>query len=304
MPVGDNFTSTSPVNILYRSPILTTLWFILTITPFAAMSSLAQVPAPAHTQAESMLSRHFGKETVNYFSSITQRHYRTSIHANTAPGSPLNRLSFLRNEHTFLSAALKHPTSRFVLLNNLAPLTRSPAELYYARYDEIKKYIPEDFFDKSEDDVVKEYDSRITFPHLIFLGLDESRKGDGINFKIYTGAPYFALDVTPKGSDEQQANAKDVLSSMEEKGLSFYQSRVVMSLSADEGKTLLLPFRVSCAANTHAHLNPCSRCIRSSPRSRRLEQPKQLLRHLRTHHAPCKRRNQARLSPDRRSPSG
>jgi hypothetical protein len=34
------------------------------------MSSLAQVPAPAHVQAESMLSRQFGKETVNYFSSI------------------------------------------------------------------------------------------------------------------------------------------------------------------------------------------------------------------------------------------
>lgn len=34
------------------------------------MSLLPQVPAPAHTQADSMLSRHFGKETVNYFSSM------------------------------------------------------------------------------------------------------------------------------------------------------------------------------------------------------------------------------------------
>lgn len=141
----------------------------------------------------------------------------------------------MRTEHAFLSAALKHPTTRFVLLNNLAPLTKSPSELHYARYDDIKKYIPEDFFDKSEEDVIRDYDSRITFPHLIFLGLDESRKGDGLNWKIYSGAPYFALDVTPKGSEEQQANAKDVVSHMEAQGMTFYQTRVVMTLSADEG---------------------------------------------------------------------
>lgn len=84
--------------------------------------------------------------------------------------------------------------------------------------------------------MIKDYDSRITIPHLIFLGLDESRKGDGLNWKIYSGVPYFALDVTPKGTEDQQANAKDVISSMEAKGLSFYQSRVVMTLSADEGE--------------------------------------------------------------------
>lgn len=28
-----------------------------------------QIPAPAHILADSMLSRHFGRETVNYFSS-------------------------------------------------------------------------------------------------------------------------------------------------------------------------------------------------------------------------------------------
>lgn len=148
----------------------------------------------------------------------------------------MNRLSFLRTEHTFLSAALKHPTTRFVLLNNLAPLTRSPSELYCARYDEIKKHVPEDLFDRSEEEVIREYDSRVTYPHLVFLGLDESRKGDGLTWKIYTGAPYFVLDVTPKGSEKQQSNAKDVISAMEAKGMTFFQTRVVMSLSADEGE--------------------------------------------------------------------
>ncbi|KAF7116329.1 hypothetical protein CNMCM5793_004495 [Aspergillus hiratsukae] len=181
------------------------------------MTNVPQVPAPAHILADSMLSRHFGRETVNYFSS-----------------SPLNRLSFLRSEHPFLSAALKHPSTRFILLKDLAPLTKSPSELYYAKYDEVRKLVPEDSFDKSEEEMIKHFDSRKTSATLIFLGLDETKKQGGLAWKVYTGAPYFALDVTPKGSEEQQANAKDIISTMEAQGLSFYQSRVVMTFSADE----------------------------------------------------------------------
>lgn len=83
--------------------------------------------------------------------------------------------------------------------------------------------------------MIKSYDSRKTHPTLIFLGLDESRKEEGMTWKIYSGMPYFAVDVTPKGSEEQQTAAKDVISVMEAKGLSFFQARVVMSFSADEG---------------------------------------------------------------------
>ncbi|KAJ6034393.1 hypothetical protein N7499_001598 [Penicillium canescens] len=181
------------------------------------MTTTPQIPAPAHTLADSMLSRHFGRETVNYFSS-----------------SPINRLSFLRSDHPFLSAALKHPSARFVLLNNLAPLTPSPAQLHYAKYDEVRKLVPNDIFDVSEEDMIKNFDSRKTHPTLIFLGLDESLKEGGFTWKIYSGTPYFAVDVTPKGSEEQQTAAKDVISAMEAKGLSFFQARVVMSFSADE----------------------------------------------------------------------
>ncbi|THC92282.1 hypothetical protein EYZ11_008264 [Aspergillus tanneri] len=164
-----------------------------------------------------MLSRQFGRETVNYFSS-----------------SPLNRLSFLRADHPFLSAALKHPSTRFVILKDLAPLTKSPAELYCVQYEEVQKLVPVTIYDKSEEEIIKEYDSRRTSPQLVFLGLDESCKQGGLSWKIYTGAPYFALDVTPKGSEEQQANAKDVLSALEAKELSFLQARVAMTFSADE----------------------------------------------------------------------
>jgi NAD+ diphosphatase len=132
---------------------------------------------------------------------------------------------------------LKHPSARFVLLNNLAPLTPSPAQLHYAKYDEVRKLVPNDIFDVSEEDMIKNYDSRKTHPTLIFLGLDESLKEGGFTWKIYSGTPYFAVDVTPKGSEEQQTAAKDVISAMEAKGLSFFQARVVMSFSADEGKS-------------------------------------------------------------------
>ncbi|KAL2845991.1 NUDIX hydrolase domain-like protein [Aspergillus pseudodeflectus] len=181
------------------------------------MSNNSQVPNPAHIQADSMLARRFGKETVNYYSS-----------------SPLNRLSFLRSDHPFLSAAIKHPSTRFVILKDLAPLTRSPTELYYAKYDEVRKLVPETIYDKSEEDLIKEHDSRKTEPHLIFLGLDEAQKEDGLTWKIYSGTPYFALDASEKGSEEQQANAKEVLAAFEGKGLSFLQARVALTFSADE----------------------------------------------------------------------
>ncbi|KAL3478397.1 NUDIX hydrolase domain-like protein [Aspergillus californicus] len=181
------------------------------------MATNSQVPNPAHIQADSMLARRFGKETVNYFSS-----------------SPLNRLSFLRTDHPFLSAAIKHSSTRFVILKDLAPLTRSPTELYYAKFDEVRKLVSETIYDRSEEEIIKQHDSRKTEPQLIFLGVDEASKQDGLTWKIYSGTPYFALDVSEKGSEEQQAHAKEVLSGFEAKGLSFFQARVAMSFSADE----------------------------------------------------------------------
>lgn len=150
-------------------------------------------------------------------------------------GSPINRLSFLRSDHPFLSTALKHPSTRFVLLNNLAPLTPSPAQLYYAKYDEVRNLVPKDIFDTPEEEMIKNYDSRKSHPTLIFLGLDESRKEGAMAWNIYSGTPYFAVDVTPKGPEEQQTAAKDVISTMEANGLSFFKARVVNTFSADEG---------------------------------------------------------------------
>jgi NAD+ diphosphatase len=199
------------------------------------MTTTPQIPNPAHTLAESMLSRHFGKETVNYFSSKIDDGLYSAHNTKAYTGSPINRLSFLRSDHPFLSAALRHPSARFVLLKNLAPLTPSPAQLHYAKYDEVQKLVPQDAFDTPEKEMIKNFDSRKTQATLIFLGLDENRKEGGMAWKTYSGTPYFAVDVTPKGSEEQQTAANDVISAMEAKGLSFFQTRVVMTFSADEG---------------------------------------------------------------------
>jgi NAD+ diphosphatase len=148
----------------------------------------------------------------------------------------LNRLSFLRTEHPFLSAALKHPSARFLLLKELSPLTRSPGELFWAHYKDVQKLVPPTIYDKQEEDMIREYDSRITLPQLIFLGLDESAKDGTMEFKIYKGRPYFALDVTPRGNEEQQAHAKELVESMEAKGLAFLGARIHMTLPAEQGE--------------------------------------------------------------------
>lgn len=49
------------------------------------------------------VTRAFGPETINFYAS-----------------GPLNRLSFLRSDYKFLDAALKHKSSRFICLNDLA----------------------------------------------------------------------------------------------------------------------------------------------------------------------------------------
>lgn len=141
-------------------------------------------------------------------------------------------MSFLRTDHPFLSAAVLHPTTRFLLFKDLCPLVSDPKTLVYASYDEVKDLIGEDPYAKTEADRIKEFNSSVTIPQLIFLGLDEKNK-DGLSYKIYTGAPYFALDITPKGSIE--AKAKKMCDDYEAKGLTFLQGRVHMSFPAPEG---------------------------------------------------------------------
>lgn len=176
------------------------------------------LPDPAHHDLDSMLSRKFGREVANYFS-----------------GSPLNRVSFLRADHSFISKALVHPSTSFLLLNDLAPLAKDPTKLAYATHSEVKPLIGENPFEKTEEELIKEYNSAITLPLVLFLGLDE-RKKEGFEHGGYSGSPYFAVDVTPKGTIEKEATG--VIEVMKAKGLQFVEGRMHMTLNAPEGSFL------------------------------------------------------------------
>ncbi|EFR01194.1 peroxisomal NADH pyrophosphatase NUDT12 [Nannizzia gypsea CBS 118893] len=174
------------------------------------------MPNPAHVDADTLLSRKFGKETVNYFAS-----------------SPLNRVSFLRSDNLFISNALKHPSAKFLLFNQLAPLSRNPKELYYASYQEVESIIPLDLFDKPEKEIIENYNSGKMVPLVIFLGLHESQPEDGgFMYRSYKGTPYFALDVTPHGPLGEVA--KKIIETMESKSLTFNKARAITSLPSDD----------------------------------------------------------------------
>ncbi|QSZ32615.1 hypothetical protein DSL72_002194 [Monilinia vaccinii-corymbosi] len=173
-----------------------------------------ELPPPAHPDLDSMLSRKFGREVANYFS-----------------GSPLNRVSFLRTNHDFISKAFVHPTTNFLLLNNLAPLTKNPSRLAYASHSDITRLTGPNPFEKTEEVLIQEYNSSISLPLVLFLGLDERNK-EGFSHGTYTGTPYFAIDVTPKGTYENEANG--VVKAMQERGLQFQEGRMLASLDAPE----------------------------------------------------------------------
>lgn len=171
-----------------------------------------ELPHPAHIEKDSALGRKFGKEVVNYFGS-----------------SPLNRVSFLREDHDFLSGAFSHPSTKFIAYKNLSPLIDSPTELHYLTWDELKSILPENPFAKPEKEIVESFDSRVATPQLVFLGLDEKDK-NGYSFKNYVGAPHFAIDVTPK---KQFSEAAEALSQKWlDSGLKFVEGMRAMNFPA------------------------------------------------------------------------
>lgn len=144
----------------------------------------------------------------------------------------MNRVGFLRPDNTFLSNALRHPTTSFLLCKDLQPLISDKTNLAFVKYNDITPIIGEDPYAQTEDDLVATYNSSKHTPQMIFLGLDESVKDAFVYKDLYKGAPFFALDVTPRGSVTDACNK--LLSSLESKGLSFAQGRA-MDLQASHG---------------------------------------------------------------------
>lgn len=166
--------------------------------------------------ADIMLTRKFGKETVNHFA-----------------GAYLNRLSFLRTDSAFLSAALHHPTSRFMLFNNLATLMRSQTNVQFVRYQDISSFVPQGHFALPEEEQVAAFDSSKTKPLVVFLGISEvAANMDALVYKKYRGVPYFAVDITPRGSLKQQAQS--VVDSLEAQGHSFINVKPLSAITKGE----------------------------------------------------------------------
>ena len=180
------------------------------------MTAPSHPELPALAADASMLSRKFGREVANYFS-----------------GSPLNRLSFLRADHGFMSSAFTHPTASFLLMDGLSPLAKDPEHLAYVARADVEPFTGPDPYKITEEEQIKNFNSEVPHPLILFLGIDE-KKATGFEFKEWKGAPYFAVDVSPKGPLE--AKAKSVIEAVKVKGVDFLPGQRHMSLNAPEGE--------------------------------------------------------------------
>lgn len=93
--------------------------------------------------------------------------------------------------------------------------------------------IEDDPYRISEEEAILGYNSTAWVPQLIFLGLDERQQNNNfLKWTSYCGVPYFALDVSPKGSIEAQAT--NLRQEFEARGKIFLEGRSHMSLPAHE----------------------------------------------------------------------
>lgn len=203
-------------------------------------------------------------------------------------------MGFLRPDHQFLSSALHHPSTSFLLFNKLEPLVKSATELARCTFSDVKPVIGDNPFEKSEEDLIAQYNSTLYTPQIIFLGLDERK--EGFKYKEhYKGQPWFAVDVTPQESVKEKA--EELIKKFGEQGLEFSKGRMHMSLPAEEGAqspyshTMHFPHM-----EITKQLTRTSRHLRRSPPPPRLERPKPLLRLMRLQDSLRKCRFQAYLS--------
>lgn len=150
-------------------------------------------------------------------------------------------MSFLRGNAKFLRAAL--PVARFVLLNELDPLAAAPDHLAFVGYDDVRALVGAPY-EQDEDAFIGAFDSRVEIPLLLFLGLDQAASADsGFRYEgdagdLYTGLPYFALDVTPKGSAKAQCEEVIKAVTAAAPGREFRKVRLELKLVPHEGTHL------------------------------------------------------------------
>lgn len=176
------------------------------------------LPEALHDDS-SMLSQRFGPEVVNYFA-----------------GNPLNRVSFLRGDRDFLKAAFAHPSTVFLPLDGLAPLTTTAVKkLAWVKREDVECVTGTAPFDKTEDDMIRDYNSEEKHPVIILLGMDDKQRlvpgagsGEPFQHKEYKGTPYFAVDITADRALVEKLSARD--------GLSFAKDQRSIGLGPGEGE--------------------------------------------------------------------
>ncbi|KAL7934466.1 NUDIX hydrolase domain-like protein [Trichoderma chlorosporum] len=182
------------------------------------MSQVFKPGPPSLANDDSMLSRRFGKETINYYS-----------------GGLLNRFSFLRNDISFIRKAATAPTARFVALRDLNPLIEDTRRLAFFGLNDVKSLIGPDPFGRSDEEKTAAFDSTKQSPTLLFLGLLPDTPL-GVDFEttkhgVVNGQPYFALDVSPQGSFAEAA--EEFVKGAEAKGYSVQTNVRTMTLDHD-----------------------------------------------------------------------
>ena len=123
-----------------------------------------------------------------------------------------------------------------MLCKDLQPLvqTSENKKLAFVKFEDVKSVVGEDPYSRNEKEMYEQYNSEETVPQMIFLGIDESDK-EGLDYQgknRYIGAPYFALDVSPKGSVKQAC--EDLIAKVEKDGVVFGKGRI-MELEASDG---------------------------------------------------------------------
>lgn len=185
-------------------------------------SDISMIPeVQALVNDDSMLTRKFGKEVVNYYA-----------------GSRLNRYSFLRADTAFLRRAAASPKTTFLALENLNPVTIDKRTLGYLTLKDVVPLIGEDPFKLSEKEAIEAYDSSVITPIIVFLGMLEDGEASDIESAEHgniKGSPVFAVDITPKGSYADAAKA--LMESIKAKGWSVQERPNSMSLLPEAGKS-------------------------------------------------------------------
>lgn len=185
---------------------------------------------PALQADDSMLTRKFGQEVINYYS-----------------GTRLNRYSFLRADAAFLRRAALAPAARYVALDNLSAVAVDKSQLATFSFDDVRPLIgAEPAIALEEKTAVAQFDSTRASPLVVFLGLVDGDIGgtaaaddkDTVEIESTThgtvkAQPYFAVDVTPRDSYKEGAEAFQ--KSFEARGLSIETNPRALTLLPEHG---------------------------------------------------------------------